>query len=300
MTRSLRAFTLIELLVVVSIIALLIAILLPSLGGARRSARTAVCASNMRQIAIGWNVYASDHQDTAVAGRPARLDGDNLYSVGNGKKFRPRWMITLGASVQIFAFNQPSTADVHQNIENRLLVCPEVPERTSERNASYGYNFQFLGNARLISDRSRFIRFPVRTTSVRSSTVMIADALGTAAHFPAADRTDYRRDGSADLKALGNHAWALDPPRLTSTSDSCDDNNRGFRSGPDPRHASRSNVAFVDGHVEPLLPRALGYGLNPDGSYIYNPSGAPDEQIVENSRFSGSGRDDDPPRLDGQ
>lgn len=58
MRRS--AFTLIELLLVVSIIALLIAILLPALGGARKAARTAACMSNMRQLAVADGSYAAD------------------------------------------------------------------------------------------------------------------------------------------------------------------------------------------------------------------------------------------------
>jgi prepilin-type N-terminal cleavage/methylation domain-containing protein/prepilin-type processing-associated H-X9-DG protein len=55
-----RAFTLIELLVVVAIIALLISILLPALNGARQSARTAVCASNLHQILLSTRYYADD------------------------------------------------------------------------------------------------------------------------------------------------------------------------------------------------------------------------------------------------
>ncbi|MEO0477197.1 MAG: prepilin-type N-terminal cleavage/methylation domain-containing protein [Planctomycetota bacterium] len=57
------AFTLIELLVVISIIALLIAILLPVLGSVRESAKLAACASNQRQLGIAVTSFASDNRD---------------------------------------------------------------------------------------------------------------------------------------------------------------------------------------------------------------------------------------------
>ncbi len=58
-----KAFTLIELLVVISIIALLIAILLPALRAARDSAMSAQCLSQLRQTGLGIQMYAQDYND---------------------------------------------------------------------------------------------------------------------------------------------------------------------------------------------------------------------------------------------
>ena len=69
-TRKHAGFTIVELLVVVSIIALLIAILLPAIGKARDAARVTQSSANLRNLAVANDTYASDWADrqfTAVA-----------------------------------------------------------------------------------------------------------------------------------------------------------------------------------------------------------------------------------------
>ena len=65
-----RGFTLIELLVVISIIALLIAILLPALAAARKSAVNTVCGNNLHQIGIAYGIWGADNKGQYPEGQP--------------------------------------------------------------------------------------------------------------------------------------------------------------------------------------------------------------------------------------
>ena len=66
--QSLHGFTLIELLVVISIIALLLAVILPSLRKAKLAAQFTVCKTNLHQIGLGLVAYSVDNKDRLVPG----------------------------------------------------------------------------------------------------------------------------------------------------------------------------------------------------------------------------------------
>jgi len=300
---SLRpAFTLVELLVVIAVIAALLTILLPALSRARRSGYTVTCGSNLRQLGVGWSIYADLSAGAIVPGRPGKFadNSQNVYWVGNGYQFRPRWYVRMGAECGYYAFQNPSPEQATDNTMqidgSNVFLCPQAAERRNNRNYAYGYNFQFLGNTRFLgnSEDNGFINFPVLLNRLQASvTVVAADALGTAAGKPTDQRTAYRDNGSSDLYAVGNHAWALDPPRLTETGDFCDDANRApeHRSAPEMRHSGAANVLYADGHAERSDYARLGYAVNDDGSV------AASGDIAHNRFFSGTGRDDDPPPI---
>jgi prepilin-type N-terminal cleavage/methylation domain-containing protein len=81
------AFTLVELLVVIGIIAVLIAILLPSLGKAREQAKRTACLSNLRQVHQAFMLYALDNRDQVPLGyRKGKQFNSMLYS-GTAKTY---------------------------------------------------------------------------------------------------------------------------------------------------------------------------------------------------------------------
>lgn len=293
MRRKRGAFTLVELLVVIAIISLLISIVLPAMGQARRRTRTALCAARLHSLGMGWAMYASESRERNLPHRlPTYRPGGfanpaNCYGVSTGLKYRPRWPVLMQRQVGVPALNNPSVRTERQNYDSPAYICPEVPEWKDERNAPYGYNYQFLGSQRVNLGHERNPAVPVSRITHAAVTVVIADSAGTAASYPSGERQGYSGNGH-DERNMGNCGWLLDPPRLLPGSSRAPGPGHR-RSGPDPRHANKCDTLLADGHVTLFTPEQLGYGVISGGRMV-------DGGLEANNRmFSGTGKDDDPP-----
>lgn len=127
--RDTRAFTLVEMLCVLVIIGLLAALLLPAVAQGKARAKRVQCASQLRQIGVGFQAFAHDHQSRFPMAVPLAAGGTmelvtNAYRVGGDFYFSFRHFQALAAELstpRVLACpadtRQP--AGRFENLENR-------------------------------------------------------------------------------------------------------------------------------------------------------------------------------------
>lgn len=229
--RAKRGFTLIELLVVIAIIAILAAILFPVFARARETARKASCASNLKQIGLGWLQYAQDYDEKVM----------RVSTSGSGKTFY--WWGSWDGSV----LNE-SEGPLYPYMKSRQIqACPSFDNRLSAQFGltGYAYNASKLSPSDYPPPTYKEIPKPVSLSQIQvpSETINFGDS---------ARLRNYDPNTFATIPAVfeGN-AYGLTPPSESYPT---------FHA----RHNETGNVLWCDGHVKAMKPL---YRTGPVGSY---------------------------------
>jgi prepilin-type processing-associated H-X9-DG protein len=223
-----NALTLVELLVVVGIVALLFAMLLPSLSGARQSAQSTQCLSNLRQMAIAAQTYAIHHD--------GRLPIAYYYANDGTRSYTHAWDLTTieenGAIIDVI----PGVLWLGQG-PGQIQQCPSFEGGANwlaDPYTGYNYNTSYIGHGQFES-----IPAPVKVSQIRipSRVAMFGDG-------------QYLAGGNKFMRApFPNPGDESFTGRWAGT--------QGFR------HRTQTNVAFVDGHTQSLPDR---FTINADGA----------------------------------
>ena len=244
-------FTLVELLVVIGIIALLIAILLPSLSTARESAASLKSLSNLRQLAIGIQQYKNENRgfypahSSPVSDKPRTRWADKIFPYLTATEV---YMSPLLSDDERLRMNKPFAHTLDP------VTGAEIPGKTLKF-GGYGYNYQYLGNNR---NPGGVAQYHANDSIIRSSsqTIAVADTNGS-------------KNGGSVWTSEG--VYVVDPPRMSVDLGSKgsrkssptpgpgnysyaggNDGDPAYRSTPAERNRKKVNVVFCDGHAEPM------------------------------------------------
>ncbi len=231
-----KAFTLVEILVVISVIALLMAILVPALAAARSRTQTLVCKSNLRQLLIASTGYAIENDGFYV---PAA--SDMWDSAGS-----QRWHGVRDALDEPFDAGRGPL--VGYLADGRVKECPAKVDFVKGQDwktnfeqgcGGYGYNMTYIG--------SRIWQYGINGTQdwkeayTRTTRMTEIAAPGETLMF---GDTAMANDG----RSLLEYSFA-EPPFAVSNGQVV----TSFYMSPSIhfRHRGRANVAWADGHIEP-------------------------------------------------
>lgn len=220
MSKPTRGFTLIELLVVISIIALLIAILLPALRSARSAANRTICLSNLRQVQIGFFGFIIDNNSRF----PAHRDGG--YAKDGYTDFWGTAILDYATSTDVFRCPEITRGNTLVDFDTAWEWAFDI------HRLGYGYNSYFLGKH---SHPPEADSFPGWITTDRSFT-RIDEVINPSENILAAD-SNPRGGGTPQPMWSASMWWPNSGPPF----------HKGVNTA---RHMDVGGVVFNDGHAK--------------------------------------------------